>query len=229
MKRRLPRPGPDCGRLMLHDSRFTYLDLLSTRIELSATMPPTKPDVVVIGAGAIGVATAYALVRRGVRVLVLEKEYGPGQHQSSLNSGVMHAGYNLKPGSLKAKYSVEGNRRLKGFCREHGIPLLEGGILIVARTEGERETIAELKRRADANGVESAVLDEAGIRAIEPHACGIEALHAPEGGSFDGGAYVARLMDLVIAAGGEARYGVRARGIAEHGARCTVRTADSTS
>jgi L-2-hydroxyglutarate oxidase len=170
------------------------------------------PDVIVIGAGAIGAATAYALVRRGVKVLVLEKEESPGRHQSSRNSGVIHAGYNLKPGSLKAKYSVEGNRRLKEFCREHGIPLLEGGILIVARTEAERATIAELKRRADANGVASAIHDEAGIRAVEPHASGIEALHAPEGASFDGGAYVEKLMELVEEGGGEIRYGCRVRG-----------------
>ena len=126
-------------------------------------MTPTNPDVIVIGAGAIGAATAYALVQRGVNVLVLEKEDGPAKHQSSRNSGVIHAGYNLKPGSVKARYAVEGNRRLKAFCREHGIPLLEGGILIVARTDAEHEVLAELKRRADANGVASAILDAAGI------------------------------------------------------------------
>jgi L-2-hydroxyglutarate oxidase len=189
-------------------------------------MTAGSPDVAIIGAGAIGAATAYALVQRGVRVLVLEKEKGPGRHQSSRNSGVIHAGYNLKPGSLKAKYSVEGNRRLKAFCREHGIPLLEGGILIVARTEGEQATIAELKRRADANGVESAILDEAGIKAVEPHASGIEALHAPEGASFDGGVYVAKLMDLLREAGGGVRYGCRVLRIAVRGARCAVRTSD---
>ena len=182
-------------------------------------MNSPQPEVIVIGAGAVGAATAFALVQRGVKVLVVEKEDGPAKHQSSRNSGVVHAGYNLKPGSVKAKYGVEGNRRLKAFCQEHGIPLLEGGILIVARTEAEREVLAELKRRADANGVASAVLDEAGIRAIEPHATGIEALHAPEGASFDGGAYVTKLVELIEAGGGEVRYGWRVTGLREGGGR----------
>jgi hypothetical protein len=187
--------------------RGRLLDRVSAGVELSRTMNSTHADVIVIGAGAIGAATAYALVQRGVKVLVLEKEDGPARHQSSRNSGVIHAGYNLKPGSVKARYAVEGNRRLKAFCREHGIPLLEGGILIVARTEAERKVLAELKRRADANGVTSEIVNEQGIREIEAHASGIEALHAPEGASFDGGAYVAKLVELVRAGGGEVRYG----------------------
>ena len=115
---------------------------------------------------------------------ILEKEWQPAQHQSGRNSGVIHAGYNLKPGSLKAKYCVEGSRRLRSYCRERGIAMVEGGILIVARTEAERATLAELHRRAQANGVQSRIVGESEIREIEPHARGIEALHAPEGASF---------------------------------------------
>src|SRR6185436_19390187 len=112
-----------------------------------------------------------------------EKESGPAQHQSGRNSGVIHAGYNLKPGSLKAKYCVEGSRRLRAYCRERGIPMNQGGILILARTEAERATLAELQRRSEGNGVQAQLVDANEIRAIEPEARGIAGLHAPEGAS----------------------------------------------
>src|SRR2546430_885040 len=85
-----------------------------------------SPDVIVIGAGAIGASAALHLARAGVRVTVLEKEAAPALHQSGRNSGVIHAGYNLKPGSLKAKYCVEGSRALRAYCRDHGIPMVQG-------------------------------------------------------------------------------------------------------
>lgn len=153
-----------------------------------------SPDIVVIGAGAIGASVALHLAKQGIKVTVVEKEAGPALHQSGRNSGVIHAGYNLKPGSLKAKFCVAGSRRLRAYCREHGIPMFEGGILIVARTDAERAVLAELKRRAEANGVGTRLVDESGIRAIEPAARGIEALQAPEGASFDSVAYVKQLL-----------------------------------
>ena len=146
---------------------------------------------------------------------MLEKESGPAQHQSGRNSGVIHAGYNLKPGSLKAKYCVEGSRALRQYCRERGIAMEEGGILIVARTDAERTTLAELHRRAQANGVRTTRVDEREIPGIEPHARGIEALEAPEGASFDAPAYVAALLDDARAAGARVEFGVSVREIVE--------------
>ena len=168
-----------------------------------------------IGAGAIGASAALHLARAGVRVTVLEKEKGPAQHQSGRNSGVIHAGYNLKPGSLKAKYCVEGSRALRQYCRERGIAMEQGGILIVARTDAERATLAELDRRAQANGVRTTRVDERGITEIEPHARGIEALSAPEGASFDAPAYVAALLEDARAAGARVEFGVAVRRIVE--------------
>ncbi len=176
-----------------------------------------SPDVIVIGAGAIGASAALHLARAGVRVTLLEKETGPAQHQSGRNSGVIHAGYNLKPGSLKAKYCVTGSRALRQYCRERGIAMQQGGILIVARTDAERATLAELHRRAEANGVRTTQVDERGIAAIEPHARGIEALQAPEGASFDAAAYVAALVDDARAAGARVEFGVSVRRIVESG------------
>jgi len=183
-------------------------------------------DVLVIGAGAIGASAARQLAQQGVRVAVLEKEAGPARHQSGRNSGVIHAGYNLKPGSLKAKYCVEGSRALRAFCRERGIPMVEGGILIVARTEAERTTLAELHRRAQGNGVQSRIVDQRQLQEIEPHAVGIAGLHAPEGASFDSSRYVEVLLDDARAAGANVRFGVAVRGIAETSSGVRVTTSD---
>src|SRR3989454_7484236 len=142
-------------------------------------------DVVIIGAGAIGASTALHLARAGRRVMVLEKEPGPALHQSGRNSGVVHAGYNVKPGTAKARFCLEGNRQLRAYCAERGIPLEVGGILVVARTEPERAVLAELHQRATGNGVDVRMLDAEGIRAPGPKAVGNEALKAREAGSFD--------------------------------------------
>lgn len=174
-----------------------------------------SPDVIVIGAGAVGASAARHLAQRAVRVTVLEKEAGPAEHQSGRNSGVIHAGYNLKPGGLKAKYCVEGGRALREFCRERGIPVVQGGILVVAKTDAERETLAELRRRARANGVQAGLVSEREIREIEPHARGIEGLHAPDGASFDSRCYVEVLLEEARRAGASVHFGVRARRIVE--------------
>ena len=179
-----------------------------------------------IGAGAIGASAARHLARQGVQVAVLEKEGGPARHQSGRNSGVIHAGYNLKPGSLKAKYCVAGSRALRAFCRERRIPMVEGGILIVARTDAERTTLAELHRRAQGNGVQSQIVDEREIREIEPHAAGIAALHAPEGASFDSSRYVEVLLEDARAAGTEVRFGEAVRAITETGSVVRVATSE---
>jgi len=191
-------------------------------------MPSRAFDVVVIGAGAIGACTALALARQGVEVLVVDKEDGPARHQSSRNSGVVHAGYNLMPGSLKAKHCVVGNRRLKAFCREHGVPLFEGGILIVASREEQHGVIEELKRRSDANGVDARVVDAKEIREIEPHAEGVTALHAPEGASFDSEAYVRQVVADAQGAGCRVQWGVAVRSLKEHGSTIELDTSAGT-
>ena len=191
-------------------------------------MPSRAFDVVVIGAGAIGACTALALARQGVEVLVVDKEDGPARHQSSRNSGVVHAGYNLMPGSLKAKHCVVGNRRLKAFCREHGVPLFEGGILIVASREEQHGVIEELKRRSDANGVDARVVDAKEIREIEPHAEGVTAVHAPEGASFDSEAYVRQVVADAQGAGCRVQWGVAVRSLKEHGSTIELDTSAGT-
>ena len=184
-----------------------------------------RPDVAIVGAGAIGLATAKALAERGVSVVVHEKERAPGLHQSGRNSGVVHAGYNLKPGSEKARYCVEGSRRLRAYCVERGIALEQGGILVVGRDDAEMATLRELERRARANGVQARLLDAAGMREVEPHVEGVGALHAPEGASFDAAAYVRALAEDATRAGARIAYGARVRDPEALDARVVVNAA----
>jgi (S)-2-hydroxyglutarate dehydrogenase len=181
-------------------------------------------DVVVIGAGAVGASVALHLQRLGKSTIVVEKEGGPALHQSGRNSGVIHAGYNLKPGSNKARFCIEGSRRLREYCAQKGIPVHVGGILVVARTQPEMQVLAELEKRARGNGVDIAMLDEAGIRSVEPHATGIGALQAKEGASFDARAYVHALAGDAIREGAQVLYDQRVLAIDESEREAVVRT-----
>jgi L-2-hydroxyglutarate oxidase len=177
--------------------------------------PQVDADVLVIGAGAIGTSVAASLASRGHRVIVLEKEPGPGVHQSGRNSGVIHAGYNQKPGSSKAKFCVEGSRQLRAYCLEKGIAMAQGGILVVAQTEAETKVLDELHRRAKANGTDVRLLDEAGIKEVEPHAAGIQALQAREAASFDARAYVHALASDAMRSGATFLYDTRVQRLDE--------------
>src|SRR3954449_11999831 len=117
--------------------------------------PPASADVVVVGAGILGLAVARELGRRdpGRRIVVLEREDEIGLHQTGHNSGVVHAGIYYAPGSLKAKLCVEGAHELYAFCEERGVPHERCGKLIVATTQAELAALDELERRGQANGV----------------------------------------------------------------------------
>src|SRR5437016_5491847 len=106
-------------------------------------------DTIIIGAGVLGSATARALLTKSKsqRVAVLEKEGAPAAHTSGRNSGVLHSGFNLKPGSMKARFCVEGNRRLMEFCRVKNIPVQLVGTLVVAQAPSEIPVLEELMRR----------------------------------------------------------------------------------
>lgn len=165
-------------------------------------------DVVVVGAGILGLATARELVRRrpGARVAVLDKEAAPGRHQSSHNSGVLHAGVYYAPGSLKAQLCVEGKRLMEDFAEEHGIGFERCGKLIVALDASELGRLETLHERGTANGVPGLRMvgpDE--IEEIEPHAAGVRALHVPGTGIIDYAAVVRRLVELLREEGVEVR------------------------
>jgi len=162
-------------------------------------------DVVVIGAGIVGLATARALLvkRPALRLAVLEKEPRPGMHQTGHNSGVIHSGIYYTPGSLKARLCIEGKRKLELYAAEREIPFLACGKLIVALDASELSRLDELHRRAVANGVDGLrILTGDELREVEPNAAGLRALHAPRTGIVDYGAVTRAYAADVEAAGG---------------------------
>jgi len=118
-------------------------------------MPENSFDLIVIGGGIVGLATAMEVTRRfpTLRLAVLEKEATLAAHQSGHNSGVIHSGLYYRPGSLKAKLCVEGAAAMVAFCREHGIQHEICGKVVVATEERELPGLKELQRRGNANGV----------------------------------------------------------------------------
>ncbi|MEO3756244.1 L-2-hydroxyglutarate oxidase [Streptomyces sp. B6B3] len=156
-------------------------------------------DVLVVGGGIVGLATAHALrtARPGLSVLVLEKEPQLACHQSGRNSGVIHSGVYYRPGSLKARYAVRGQAALKKFCAEHGIPHAVPGKLIVATEAAELPRLHELAQRARRNGVPVTELGAAQIADHEPEVRGIAALRVATTGVTDFRAVARQLATLV--------------------------------
>ncbi len=184
-------------------------------------------DVVVIGAGIVGLATARALLvkRPKLRLAVIEKERLPGTHQTGHNSGVLHSGIYYKPGSLKARLCIEGKQKLERYATEHAIPFVACGKLIVALDTTELPRLEELHRRAVANGVEGLrVLTGDELREVEPHAVGSRALHAPRTGIIDYGAVTRAYVDDVERAGGRILTGRAVRGFEQRDRRVRIET-----
>jgi L-2-hydroxyglutarate oxidase len=147
-----------------------------------------KHDFIVIGGGVVGLAVARELLlkKTGASVCILEKEDGPGRHQSTHNSGVLHCGLYYKPGSLKARLAVRGIRLMTDFCREHSVAHEICGKVVVATTEAEVERLRNLESRGQQNGLEGLQwLDAAQLREIEPYAAGLAALRVPQEGIVD--------------------------------------------
>ncbi len=171
----------------------------------------------VVGAGIVGLAVARELAAsRGAEVTVLDKENRVGAHQTSHNSGVVHAGIYYPPGSLKARLCREGVALLKDYCAHHGLPYDEVGKLVVASTQAERPRLAALAERARANGVPGITeLDALALREIEPHAVGVGAVHSPHTAITDFGEVARRLALDVAELGGSVRLAHPVRAIRE--------------
>jgi len=134
-----------------------------------------KAEILIAGAGIIGLTIARELVKAGYGdIVVIEKEPELGRHASGRNSGVLHAGIYYSPDSLKAKSCLNGNFLMRAYCKEKGLPLLENGKVVVTRTAGELPALDELHRRATANGAKVEMIDERQLAEIEPNARTVE-------------------------------------------------------
>jgi (S)-2-hydroxyglutarate dehydrogenase len=168
-------------------------------------MHSQRYDVVIIGGGIVGLATAMAL-KSGSQssLVVLEAENRLAQHQSGHNSGVIHSGLYYKPGSLKAQNCVVGREAMYRFCQEHGIAHERCGKVVVATQPSELPALDELQRRGHANGLQGVRrLGPEEIREYEPHTSGIAGLLVPETGIVDYKQVAQVYADLLRKEGGE--------------------------
>jgi (S)-2-hydroxyglutarate dehydrogenase len=187
----------------------------------------TSCDLVVVGAGILGLAVAREALLRDpdLRVHVVEREDRVAAHQTGHNSGVVHAGIYYAPGSLKARLCVEGARELYAFCERHHVPVERCGKVIVAVTEDEIEGLDALEWRGRQNGVPGLRrLDRRGLRELEPHAEGIAALHSPATGIVDFPAVARALAGEVIEHGGHITLGRAVTGVDDRPGEVVLRT-----
>jgi L-2-hydroxyglutarate oxidase LhgO len=184
-------------------------------------------DVIVVGGGIVGLATAREILIRkpDTRIVILEKEAAIARHQTGHNSGVIHAGIYYAPGSLKARLCVAGAREIVEYCDEKGIPYQRVGKMIVATDEEEIPRLEKLQERALANGVPGVRVVEAGeLKEREPHCRGVRALWSPNTGIVDYTRVARSYADDIRAAGGEIRTGNKVQLIERRGDRSLVTT-----
>ena len=157
-------------------------------------------DVVIIGAGAVGCAAARVLSKYKLKTAVIEKEADLAFGTSGRNSGVVHAGFNNLPGTLKAEFCVKGSRGFEKLAEELGVPYKKTGKLVTGFSDKDREKIEELKHRGEANGVKGLeIIDASGIKKINPYVEGNFALWSPETAVFDPFEYTIALAEEAAA------------------------------
>lgn len=183
-------------------------------------------DIVIIGGGIVGLATAYNLSRTypELSLILLEKEPALAQHQTGHNSGVLHSGIYYKPGSLKARTCQTGRAALLAFCEAEGISTTICGKVIVALDDGDRARLDSLQERGAANGIACERIDRGRLAEIEPHAAGIEALYLPNAGIVDYRLVCERLAQRVRERGHQVLTNARVTGLVEGAEAVTVRS-----
>ncbi len=185
-------------------------------------------DVVVIGGGIVGLATAMKLLEQqpALKVVVLEKESRIAQHQTGNNSGVIHSGVYYKPGSLKAKNCLEGYKMLLEFCKAENIPFEICGKIIVAVSENEIGQLQNIYARGVENGLTGIkLIDKEEIKAIEPHCAGVKGIFVPQTGIINYTEVSKRYFEKIIAAKGEIRLGEKVVDIQQQPSSIKVITA----
>jgi len=170
-----------------------------------------RAELLVIGGGIVGLATAWRFGQRypGRKLRLLEKEPGLAAHQTGRNSGVIHSGIYYKPGSQKAELCLSGKRQLEQFCREQGVKFETCGKVVVALSEKELPALERIAGRARDNGVAAERIGPERLKELEPHAAGIAALHVPGTGIVDYPGMCARLAHLIREQGNEIELGAR--------------------
>lgn len=188
-------------------------------------MPEHSNEVIIVGGGILGLATALRIIqsRPGVKLVLVEKELHVAQHQTGHNSGVIHSGLYYKPGSLKAINCRAGYEQMLAFCREESIPHEICGKIVVATTDAELPRLDELHRRGVANGlVGIRFLQPAEIREIEPHCSGVRGLFVPQTGIVDYTAVANKYAEKLTEMGAQIVLGEQVVDIQRNGNRVEV-------
>ncbi|MFI4873945.1 MAG: L-2-hydroxyglutarate oxidase [Blastopirellula sp. JB062] len=187
-------------------------------------------DVIVLGGGIVGLATAYELLRRepSRRIAVCEKENALATHQTGRNSGVLHSGIYYKPGSLKANNCRAGKALMEQFCQQHEIPFDICGKVIVAVSQDETPRLQTIYERGQANGVRCERIGRERLLELEPYCAGIEAIHVPEAGIVDYRQVSEKLAELIRNSGGEILLGAKVLAINERETEIVVETTMGT-
>lgn len=188
---------------------------------------PEAVDVVVVGAGVVGLAVARQLAQNGCEVLLLERHSSFGEETSSRNSEVIHAGIYYPHGSLKAQTCVRGKTLLYAYCTEHGVEHQRCGKLIVACDAAQAEVLAAYEQAGLANGVtDLQPLDGAACHSLEPQVAAYSGLLSPSTGIIDSHAYMLALLGDIEAAGGIAVFRTEVSALTAAGNRVLLRAGD---
>ncbi|MDR5901902.1 L-2-hydroxyglutarate oxidase [Halomonas icarae] len=181
-------------------------------------------DFIIIGGGILGMSTAMQLKQAypDRRMLLLEKEAGPARHQTGHNSGVIHAGVYYTPGSLKARFCLEGNRATRAFCDEHGIAYDTCGKLLVATSDLEMQRMEALWERTAANGLEREWLSAEALAEREPNITGLGGIFVPSSGIVDYAEVTRAMAAEFERMGGEIRYNAEVTGLEERSREVVV-------
>ncbi|WP_022702777.1 L-2-hydroxyglutarate oxidase [Pseudorhodobacter ferrugineus] len=193
-------------------------------------MPTPTTDFAIIGGGIVGLATALDLQSRhpNAKIILLEKEPQPAQHQTGHNSGVIHAGVYYAPGSLKAKFCALGVTATNAFCAEHAIPTQTCGKLIVATNADELARMATLESRARTNGIPIERLTAEDAQKLEPNISATGALLSPSTGIVDYAVMARKMADILTSRGGEILFNTRVTGGMETPQGITLHTTNGT-
>nr|WP_298057429.1 L-2-hydroxyglutarate oxidase [uncultured Halomonas sp.] len=187
-------------------------------------------DFIIIGGGILGMSTAMQLQQAypDKRLLVIEKESGPAKHQTGHNSGVIHAGVYYTPGSLKAKFCLEGNRATREFCDQHNVNYDICGKLLVATNPLEKQRMEALWQRTEANGLERQWLEAGELREREPNITGVAGIFVPSSGIVNYAEVTHAMAAEFMRLGGEIRYNAELTALEERADEVVATTTADT-
>lgn len=167
-------------------------------------------DFIIVGAGIVGLSTAYKLSRKypRLKILILEKEGRVAAHQTGHNSGVIHSGIYYKPNSYRAKNCVNGRHQLVDFCRKYDVAHEICGKVIVATDEEEIPRLHSIFETGQINGIEGIeLIGKEKLAEIEPYTSGVKAIHVPCSGIVDFVGVAEQLKRLIEQDGNEIKFG----------------------